>query len=291
MTDEGLRALERRFRETGEVADEARWLARRVSDGLLARADLEGAAWLGHEAAAVAAGIEPVRSIRDRTAAFEELLAIGPGETDASARRHERGERDERGARQLWLAKVAEELGERDRARLEAAPCISGRAVDLLVAETSFAREEALDATPGRAFPGFDVQRMQLGPPGAITREWSEETRAERFAEAVGHVRGERFDHLGSLDWERDDDEPAVLMPFDGNPGYVVPFGWALERLERLFPIEPLTPIVLQRLDGRAGISVSESRETRSQVDEETGEELSGPSVTITTATWSESHA
>lgn len=55
MSDEELRALERTWRETGAVEDEARWLAARVRAGGLDRARLASLAFFGHEAARLAA--------------------------------------------------------------------------------------------------------------------------------------------------------------------------------------------------------------------------------------------
>jgi len=50
MTDEKLRALERRWRESGSVQDEAAWLQERVRQGALSREMLELAAYCGHGA-------------------------------------------------------------------------------------------------------------------------------------------------------------------------------------------------------------------------------------------------
>lgn len=51
MSDEHLRELERRWKETGTVEDEAAWLKERVRVGDLTQERLELAAYLGHEAA------------------------------------------------------------------------------------------------------------------------------------------------------------------------------------------------------------------------------------------------
>ncbi len=51
MSDDELRALERRFRETGAVSDEAAWIAGRVHAGELTAAQVEIAAISGHEGA------------------------------------------------------------------------------------------------------------------------------------------------------------------------------------------------------------------------------------------------
>ncbi len=282
MVDERLRDLERRFRETGEVGDEARWLAQRVASGGLAREVLEGAAWLGHEAAAIAAGIEPVRPVRDRSAVLAKLLDPRPDETDAEARRREleeRAERNrERGERGLWLPQVARALGDEDGATLEAAPFIQGDALLALIREVSFVAEDGLGDTPGSAPPGWAFHRDVLEPAGPTSAEWSGVTLRERFAS------------IESLSWERDDAERAALLPFNGNPAYVVPFGWARARLERLFEMRPVS-LILERLDGRAGVSVSQSSEWRWMLDEERGEEERIPTVVITTATWSDGHA
>jgi stage II sporulation protein AA (anti-sigma F factor antagonist) len=56
MPDDSLRALERRFKETGAEEDERRWLAARLRAEALAVDRLELAAHLGHPAAVAAAG-------------------------------------------------------------------------------------------------------------------------------------------------------------------------------------------------------------------------------------------
>ena len=55
MSDEKLRELERRWKETESVEDEAAWLKERVRVGDLTQERLELAAYCGHEAAAIAA--------------------------------------------------------------------------------------------------------------------------------------------------------------------------------------------------------------------------------------------
>lgn len=59
MSDDALRELERRFRASGDPADEARWLAESVRAGRLARERVELAAFVGHPAAALALGCAP----------------------------------------------------------------------------------------------------------------------------------------------------------------------------------------------------------------------------------------
>lgn len=54
MTDSKLRELERRWKETGAVEDEAAYLLARFSAGLLGRRELEWADFLGHQAAHLA---------------------------------------------------------------------------------------------------------------------------------------------------------------------------------------------------------------------------------------------
>jgi hypothetical protein len=58
VSDATLRALERRWRESGSVADEAAWLTARSRAGDLAREHLELAAYCGHAAARQAVGEE-----------------------------------------------------------------------------------------------------------------------------------------------------------------------------------------------------------------------------------------
>jgi len=59
MSDADLRGLERRFRETGSVEDEAAWLLERVRSGGLEESRLELATFLGHRAATLALSGEP----------------------------------------------------------------------------------------------------------------------------------------------------------------------------------------------------------------------------------------
>ncbi len=65
MSDEKLRELERRFKETGSVEDEAAWLVERVRVGDLTQERLELAAYLGHEPARRLFEKDPPRTPRD----------------------------------------------------------------------------------------------------------------------------------------------------------------------------------------------------------------------------------
>lgn len=65
MTDERVRALERRWRETGAAEDEAAWLAERARLGELARDALELAALAGHAAARLVLGARAIDTPRD----------------------------------------------------------------------------------------------------------------------------------------------------------------------------------------------------------------------------------
>lgn len=58
MSDHRLRELERRFRLSGNLADEAAWLRARVQAGELTQSGLELAAFLGHAAASAALGVQ-----------------------------------------------------------------------------------------------------------------------------------------------------------------------------------------------------------------------------------------
>ena len=60
MSDQRLRELERRWRETGSVEDEAAYLRERVRVGDLTQERLELAAHCGHEGARRALGQEPI---------------------------------------------------------------------------------------------------------------------------------------------------------------------------------------------------------------------------------------
>lgn len=59
MSDLGLRELERRFRASGSVEDEAAWLRGRVQAGELEHGKLELAAGVGWPAASLATGVQP----------------------------------------------------------------------------------------------------------------------------------------------------------------------------------------------------------------------------------------
>jgi hypothetical protein len=79
VSDDGLRELERRFRATGEPADEARWLAESLRAGRLARERLELAAFLGHPAAALALGTAAVAdqgAVQRWLAAFDDAARV-----------------------------------------------------------------------------------------------------------------------------------------------------------------------------------------------------------------------
>ncbi len=65
MSDERLRELERRWRESGSVEDEAAWLLERVRVGELDQDRLELAAYCGHGAARVALGDAAARPAED----------------------------------------------------------------------------------------------------------------------------------------------------------------------------------------------------------------------------------
>lgn len=69
MSDAKLRELERRWKETQSVEDEAAYLLERVRVGDLSRERLELAAYCGHEGAMKAAGIGPTKSPQDLAAA------------------------------------------------------------------------------------------------------------------------------------------------------------------------------------------------------------------------------
>jgi hypothetical protein len=57
MSDTKLRALERRWKETGTVEDETAYLQERVRAGTLSQETLERAARCGHAAAILVAGV------------------------------------------------------------------------------------------------------------------------------------------------------------------------------------------------------------------------------------------
>lgn len=88
MSDTDLRELERRFRATGAVEDEATWLRGRLKAGGLSQQSLDLAAYLGHEGARAALGASaplPHRDLhklattltRDPPLALRAALAIG----------------------------------------------------------------------------------------------------------------------------------------------------------------------------------------------------------------------
>src|SRR5277367_4583930 len=65
MSDEAVRDLERAYRVSGSVADEAAWLRARERSGALPRARLELAAFARHGAARLALGGAAPREERD----------------------------------------------------------------------------------------------------------------------------------------------------------------------------------------------------------------------------------
>jgi hypothetical protein len=78
VRDERLRELERRFKETGAVEDEANWLRARVRAGTLSEQRLQVAAYVGHALAAkmlVEAGFEPRRIPRWRQRSVSDLAS------------------------------------------------------------------------------------------------------------------------------------------------------------------------------------------------------------------------
>ena len=79
MSDETLRRLERRWRETGAVEDEAALLAALLRAGELSRSALEVAVHLGHEAATsvVGLGVSPASELADPQLRAEGLLRWG----------------------------------------------------------------------------------------------------------------------------------------------------------------------------------------------------------------------
>lgn len=82
MADDGLRALERRYRDTGAVDDHARWIAARVRVGELSEHRARLAADLGHDAARLAVSepptstlVEVIKSIHTVCGAIREPVA------------------------------------------------------------------------------------------------------------------------------------------------------------------------------------------------------------------------
>lgn len=74
MSDERLRELERRFRASGSVEDEAAWLRARVQAGELSSEKLELAAYCGWEAACAATG-----TMSKQVTTIDDLLTLGRG--------------------------------------------------------------------------------------------------------------------------------------------------------------------------------------------------------------------
>jgi hypothetical protein len=89
MSDESLRELERRWKETRSVQDEARFLAERVRSGDLGAGRIRAAAYAGHAAARIALGDQApglLGDVRDFVSGLQEypkeasvaaLLALG----------------------------------------------------------------------------------------------------------------------------------------------------------------------------------------------------------------------
>lgn len=77
MSDDYLRQLEARWRETGDAPDEARLLLERMRAGLLGRPRLELAAFLGHEAARLALPASPTLGGPEPTRLADDLWPWG----------------------------------------------------------------------------------------------------------------------------------------------------------------------------------------------------------------------
>ncbi|MCO5164967.1 MAG: hypothetical protein M9894_01180 [Planctomycetes bacterium] len=77
MSDDYLRQLEARWRETGDAPDQARLLLERMRAGLLGRPRLELAAFLGHEAARLALPASPALDGAEPTRLQDDLWPWG----------------------------------------------------------------------------------------------------------------------------------------------------------------------------------------------------------------------
>lgn len=77
MSEDYLRQLELRWRETGDAPDEARYLVERMRAGLLGRPRLELAAFLGHEGARLALPGSPSLDSDDPTKLAADLWPWG----------------------------------------------------------------------------------------------------------------------------------------------------------------------------------------------------------------------
>jgi hypothetical protein len=85
MTDSNLRELERRFRTSGSVEDEAAWLLARVRAGELEQSKLNAAAFLEHKAARLAGYSELPLWNNDIRAFVSEIIALGAWRTPKGA--------------------------------------------------------------------------------------------------------------------------------------------------------------------------------------------------------------
>jgi len=70
VSDDAVRALERRFQETGAAEDEAAWISARVRAGELPWARVAVAALCGHEAAKLASRDEMLRTVEETASTF-----------------------------------------------------------------------------------------------------------------------------------------------------------------------------------------------------------------------------
>ena len=78
MSDQKLRELERHWRETGSVEDEAAYLRERVRVGDLTQERLELAAYCGHEGAMICLGLPSLESPCDGLRLAKDLAVWGP---------------------------------------------------------------------------------------------------------------------------------------------------------------------------------------------------------------------
>ncbi|MGE0712683.1 MAG: hypothetical protein AB7N76_09135 [Planctomycetota bacterium] len=235
MSDERLRALERRFHETGDPADEEGWLRERVRGGELSLDSLRFAAALGH---AVARSITAAPAPVEETARqLKRVLRVGVLTGPVELERLE----DPRVV-VPWLADCLRHLGQLAAQELEADLALAER----LVAgaddpeEGVLARAQALSAAGGSpdacylCVAAARTLRLALGARRllrerpAVMASSAQCKEALEIAGAAAQVAA-TWSHPGEVEWQRER---------------------LLQRL--LGPLQPLEPIVARREDARA---------------------------------------
>lgn len=187
MSDERLREAERKWKESGSVADEARYLLERVRVGDLTRERLELAAYCGHEGAAVATGAPPPPSAcstwANGLAAFGRAVLVRAA---AEAAAH---------ALVVWSAKFPYDPRPSDAVEVARASLTEK------VAGAFDAFDDCLDAGAEARALGFTQAEAAAEAAGWAALAAHEETHPGRVVEVVGLTLEATQVALGAGEW------------------------------------------------------------------------------------------